>query len=114
MIFMLKKNFDAMKDNAASRLTIIIGVLFIVLLFSVLPFLPGKTPNYLLPIIYSAAARGIAERYQMSKQAISGSEQFGFHSGWNVAGITLGFFVLFLVLIVPWVIALQMLGLLSR
>jgi hypothetical protein len=113
MIFMLQKNFDAMGNEAASRRTVFIGLLFVVLLFALLPFLPAKIPSYLLPIVYSAVGRGIAE-HQMSKQAIRDSEQFGFRSGWNVAGITLGFFVLFLVLIVPWVIGLQMFGLLNR
>jgi hypothetical protein len=113
MIFMLKKNFDAMKNEAASRRAVFIGVLFIALLFALLPFLPGKIPSYLLPIVYSAAGRGIAE-HQMSKQAIRDSEQFGFRTGWNVAGVAFGFFMLFLVLFVLWVIGLQALGLLNR
>jgi hypothetical protein len=110
-VFVLKKNFDALGNKSVARRTVVFGVLFIVLLFALLPFLPAKFPNVVLPLAYSLTARTIAERYQMSKQAIRDSEQFGFRSVWNVAGISLGFFMLFLVVIVSGTFALQELGL---
>jgi hypothetical protein len=112
-VFVLKKNFDALGNKAAAKRTVVFGVLFIVLLFALLPFLPEKFPNVVLPLAYSLTARTIAERYQMSKQAIRDSEQFGLRSVWNVAGISLGFFILSLVVIVSGTFALQELGLIQ-
>jgi hypothetical protein len=110
MIYVLKKNFDALGNPAASKKVLLWGLLFTVLLLLVLPFLPEKFPSYILPIIYVVAARQIAEGYQMSKKAIQGSEQFGFESNWKVLGISIGFFFAFLAIALVWILSLQGLG----
>jgi hypothetical protein len=110
MVFALKKNFDALDNKAGSKNTMVFGSLFIVVLFLVLPFLPESFPNYVLPIAYTISARQIAEKNQMTKQAISDSSQYGFRSNWNVVGISIGFLLAFLVLFVVWMLGLAALG----
>jgi hypothetical protein len=112
-IFVLKKNFDAFGDRAHSKQTLLWGALFIVLLLVVLPILPDKFPNMVIPIAYTVTARELAKKYQMTKQAISESEQFGFRSNWNVLGISIGFFIAFLVIFLLWFLGLQAAGLIK-
>jgi len=111
MVFVLKKNFDALGSKTGSKKTIIWGVIFNLLLFSLLPFLPEKFPNLILPIAYSVAAMQIAEKYQMSKKAISDSQQYGFQSNWNVFGMSIGFLIATFVIFMLGLIGLQSLGL---
>jgi hypothetical protein len=116
MIFVLKKNFDALGSKAGSQKTIIWGAIFIALYFLagtlVLLFTTSSTgpSNYLLPIAYSFAARQIAEKYQMSKQAILDSQQYEFRSNWNVFGISVGFSLAFLGILFLWIVGMHSLG----
>ena len=112
MVFVLKKNFDVLGNKADSKKTIIWGSIFNILLFLSLPFLSkNHFPHIILPIIYSVVATQIAEKYQMSKQSILDSQQYGFQSNWNVFGMSIGFLIATFVIFMLGLIGLQSLGL---
>ena len=112
-VFMLWKNFQALENRSGATQTIIWGAIFLVAVLVTLPYLPDKFPNYAIPAAYSGAAFAIAKQYQMSKQAILDSQQYTFQSNWNVFGIAVAFMVLFIVLIVAWLFALDHFGLIT-
>ena len=66
-VFVLWKNFHALGNRSGATHTLMIGSLFTVVMFLVLPFLPEKFPSYAIPLAYSLGARFFAEKYQMSK-----------------------------------------------
>ena len=111
MVYVLKKNFDALGNEKESKKVFIWGVVFNVLLFAVLPFLPEHFPNYAIPIGYTVGAQMAAEKFQMSKKAILDSDQYGFQSNWNVLGVSVGFFVAFVVIFGLGLLGLIKLGL---
>ena len=108
MIFLIKRNFDALGNKAASKKTMIGGFVFVALVllaFSLLLLFTKPTAgpaNYLFPLAYSLCARQIAEKFQMSKQAIRDSKEFEFQSNWNVFGTSIGWALVFLVIFGLW------------
>src|SRR5260221_5084868 len=91
VVYVLKKNFDALGKKVASRQTLIYGAIFNVFMLGapLLP-IPAKLPNYIIPIVYSVAARLFAEKHQMTKRAIRDSADYSFQSAWKVLGVSVG------------------------
>jgi hypothetical protein len=89
LIYFLKANFSALGNDAAARKTLIFGALLILCLVALLPFLPEKVPNSPFTIAYILIARGVAQKYQMTKQTISDSPRYDFQSNWRVFGLGL-------------------------
>ena len=112
-IYVLWQNFRTMGNDHAARQTIWIGAGLFILLLAVLPFLPESFPNSALPAGYTVAAFTIAHTYQMSKAAISGSEQYAFQSNWKVAGLAVMFLVATAAVIFIELLALDHLGVIS-
>jgi hypothetical protein len=106
-VYVLKKNYDALGDKVSARKTLIWGIVFNIALFAVIPFLPNKFPNMVLPIGYSVAAREIARTHQMTKEAIAASPIYGFASNWKVLGLGIAFLVGTFVLLMAWVMGLD-------
>ena len=113
VVYMLWMNFRALGDEAEARMTLIWGFVFVVAVFAILPVLPEKFPNYVLPVIYSLGARLVAERFHLTKQAIKQSDRYGFQSNWNVFGISVGFLLAFMALAVGFVLGLDEIGLIK-
>jgi hypothetical protein len=112
-VYVLWKNFDDLANASAAKQTIIWGMLFVVALLTLIPFLPDKFPNYAIPATYAFGARMVAEKYQMSKKAIMESDRYGFHSAWNVVGVSVGFLIALLVIGVAVVLALDHFGIIK-
>ena len=113
VVYLLWMNFRALGDEPEAKRTLIWGVVFVAAVFAILPMLPEKFPNYVLPVIYSLGARLVAERFHLTKQAIKESDRYGFQSNWNVLGISIGFLLAFIVLAVGFVLALDEIGLIK-
>ncbi|MBV9222231.1 MAG: hypothetical protein JO366_21270 [Methylobacteriaceae bacterium] len=112
MVYVLKKNFDVLGNQKAARAILIWGSLFTISLVLISPFLPERFPTYALPLAYCFAARAIAERYQLKKEAIQSSDRFAFQSNWKVFGLSLGFFTGSLALVAAWFFGLEAIGIL--
>ncbi len=96
---LIKKNFDAMANFELSRKTCIFGVVFVVCLLSLLPFLPEKFPNYLIPMLTAIFTKLVVENFQFKKEEILISEDFEFHSNWRVFGESILYMLLFLIVL---------------
>lgn len=109
-VYVILQNFRAMGNEAGARYAGIGGAAFVIAVMLILPFLPERFPNYVLPIVYSFVARQIAISAQMTKPAIQQSERYEFQPTWNVFGISVGFVLAFLVAAIAWLFALDAAG----
>ena len=98
-VYFLWKNFLTLGNEAAARNTLLWGSVFCGALVVILPFVPEKFPNFLLPVAYSIGAQQLAQNFQLPTQAIAKSEQYGFMSGWKVFGQAVLFLVVTLVVV---------------
>jgi 4-amino-4-deoxy-L-arabinose transferase-like glycosyltransferase len=112
-VFTLWWNFRTLGNRTGTAQTLIWGAAFIVAVLAILPFLPEKFPNYVLPAVYMVAARQIADKYQLSKDAIAKSNQFTFVSNWAVVGIAIGLLLAFFAVAVVEFIGLAQLGIIT-
>jgi hypothetical protein len=104
MIFVLRRNFEALGNKAGAKWTLIGGLVFTVALFTVLLVLwhfnvSTEGGKYLVPLLYSVVARQICEKYQKSKQAIQDAPEYEFQSNWKVFGLSLGFAILLILIV---------------
>jgi hypothetical protein len=109
-VYTLRHNFKSLQNDRGARLTLYWGSGFVVVLFAVIPLLPSKFPNSVIPLAYSLAAGGIASSKQLSKEAILGSNQYVRCGGWNVALVSLVAFVAFCAILVPFLFGLDYFG----
>jgi len=58
---------------------------------ALLPFVPDRFPNYVIPLLYSIAAGFVADKWQLRKQAILDSGKYQIQSNWRVFGMALLF-----------------------
>jgi hypothetical protein len=110
-VFFLRENFRVLGKVSEARTTLAWGIVFIVGLLAVLPFLPTRLPNIVIPLAYSIAAGSIAEKWQLQKQAIVDSGVYQLHSSWRVFGLALLFLFAFLIVGVVVYLCLVALGL---
>jgi hypothetical protein len=92
-IYFLRRNFQALGNPDAARKTFWWGIVFNIAVAAVMPLLPDRFPNYVLPLAYSWAAHGIAASKQLSKEMIASSPEFSFASNWRVVGLAIVFLV---------------------
>ena len=109
-VYTLHHNFKRLGKLRETRLTRYWGGGFIIALFAVIPFLPDKFPNTVIPLGYTLAAGSIAASRQLSKEAILGSGKYARCSGWNVAVVCLVALVGFCAIFGPFLFALDYLG----
>lgn len=57
-LYVVRTNYQEMGRQAAARSALIYGLVFIAALFAILPFLPERFPNVVLPVAYSLAQLG--------------------------------------------------------
>ncbi len=109
-VYFLWENYVALENRSGARATLIWGTVFVVALLAILPFLPDKFPNLVIPIVYMVIARQIAEKGQMSKQQIQASENYTFQSGWRVFGLSVLLLAIFAAVTVGWLLGLDAAG----
>jgi hypothetical protein len=110
-VYLLKRNFDAMGKGDLAKRTLLLGLAFNLAFILVLPCLPSRFPNMVLPLAYSLLAGHLAETYQLKKQQILDSETFSFQSNWMVAGASLIGIVVFLAIAIAAAFLLASVGL---
>jgi hypothetical protein len=104
-VYTIWQNFRAMGNDISARRTLIWGTVIVIALLLVLPFLPDKFPNLAIPLANLAIAQAFVQKFQMTKQAILESEQYGFQSNWNVFGVIVAAIVAFLAILVALIFA---------
>jgi hypothetical protein len=88
-VYFVWKNFKTLADERRSRRTLVLGGILSALFLLILPLLPEKTPNMVIPIAYSGFAYYMVKTFQKSKEQITGSEAFTFQSNWRVFGVSI-------------------------
>ncbi len=106
-VYFVWANFRALGEQGRAAGAMLWGVVFVLVILAVLPFLPEKFPNIVIPAIYSVGARLLAENYQLKKQAIADSDQYDFQSSWKVVGLALLFLAAFFIVAMIWLFALD-------
>src|SRR5690349_15440202 len=85
-VYFLKENFLVLNQPGRAKRTLQFGALISGAMIGVLPFLPDKFPNLVMPLAYCIAARELAKVYQLKKEAIATSDLYTFRSNWRVFG----------------------------
>jgi len=112
-VYLVWENFKALGKEALARQTILWGSVLVLAIVAILPFLPEKLPSYVLPAIFGGVAMFIASQFQLKKQAIRESNDYGFASFWRVAAIVVLSLIAMFVLIIAFLVILWALGLMK-
>ncbi len=112
MVYVLWKNFQTLEDPHGMHQILFWGSIFIIALMLFSPLLPNSWLDFVIPFAYPLAAWSLAENFQMSKQAIAGSQVYEFQSAWNVIAISIVFLVAMVVVTFAWFFVLVAVGLL--
>jgi hypothetical protein len=110
LVYFLMANFEALGQQNRKKRTLIFGIIFIIALIVILPFLPDSVPSAPFTIAYIIIAKQVAEKYQMKKQDIINSDVYEFHSNWRVLGLGLLCLVGSLIAVVGPLIILMVAG----
>jgi hypothetical protein len=105
LVYFLRANFLALDQPVAARNTVLGGAAALLAIVLISMHLPGGG-GIGFSIAAVLLARWIAERHQMSKEAIEASSDHDFHSSWRVFLIALACFVVTLVLVLALFMAL--------
>ncbi len=112
-VFYLRRNYLVLGKEDFAQKTLVFGGLFIVLLLGILPFIPEQFPKFIIPALYCLSARQIATTTQLEKEQIEQSEEYTFESNWKIFGVGALTLVLFLVVAILIMFALDYFGLTS-
>jgi hypothetical protein len=88
-VYFLRANFLALGNSEAAHKTLLGGAVLFAALVGLALALPRGGGSVGIALIIAGLARWIAERHQMTKDAIAASSDHDFHSSWRVAGIAL-------------------------
>ena len=109
--YFIAMNFKALDKPTKMRRSIIWGLLFSAVLVFGSPFLPVRTPKFIIPLAYSWVVRLVIEKSQFSKEQINSSGTLKFESNWKVFGLSLLSLLVFLFSVVGLILLYSALGL---
>ena len=112
-VYFLRANYLSLGKFGEAAKALLFGSIFLIAIVLLLPFLPERFPNIVLPLIYWFSARQIATTTQVDKSGIEAGDRFVAASNWKVFGIGTATLVLFFVAIVPIYFVLDAFGLIS-
>jgi hypothetical protein len=108
MVYALWKNFRDLEDPYGMQQVLFWGALFIIVLLLLAPLM--STP-WVVPFAYPVAAWSLAERHQMTKQAIAHSQTYEFQTVSNVIVVSIIFLLAMMLTSVVWGYTLTAIGL---
>lgn len=104
-VYIIQANFAAMGESARRGHAIVYGSLLILAVALLSPFVPEKVPAVAFGLLYMIPTRWVMDKFQMSKQQIIDSPDYGFSSNWLVFGIgMIGILVYMLVIIAIYLV----------
>ena len=112
-VFVLWKNFQGLGKSSNATHTIVWGTFLALFVFLIVPFLPEKFPNFVVPAAYTGVAISVNRQYQLSKKEILESERYEIRSNWNVLGISIAFLFATVAILLLWVILLLFAGIID-
>ena len=117
-IYFLKMNFDALKEEELSKITLQVGAAIILAIIGIIIFFnspendQGINPTMIISL-YTLFSIIISIQYQMKKDEITKSAKYNFQSNWKVIGIGIvGNIFSFLAVFIP-LFLLQSVGIIN-
>lgn len=89
LIYFLRENFLTLGNVRQARQSLLWGVVLIVALLVILPWLPDRFPSFPITIGYMIIGQQVANKYQLTRSAIAESPRYIFDSNWRVFGCSL-------------------------
>ena len=112
-VFVLWKNFRGLGKSSNATHAIVWGTFLALLVFLIVPFLPEKFPNVVVPAAYTGVAMSVNRQYQLSKKEILESERYEIRSNWNVLGISIAFLFATVAVLLSWFLFLDFVGIVN-
>nr|CAP47474.1 putative integron gene cassette protein [uncultured bacterium] len=112
-VYMLRSNYLVIEKEDYAQKVLSYGFIFTIALLAILPFLPEKFPNMIIPLLYCYSAKQIAESTQLKKDDIENNESNDFASNWKIFGIGTLTLIIFLVIAVIELVVLETMGVIT-
>lgn len=109
-IHALKHNFDTLENTTGTRMVIRWGIAGIVVMLSMLPFVPPDFPQFIMPLAYSFGAKLVASQFQLSREQIAADARYDFMPTGQLLNRCLLGLIAFVLLSVVWLGTLDNLG----
>ncbi|WP_448570005.1 hypothetical protein [Thalassotalea ganghwensis] len=93
--YFLKFSFESIDKHDLASKSFIFSLIGSVLIIGILPFLPEKMPNNVIPLLYLIPVVALLKKHYFTKEQIIESEEFEIESSWKVAGISLASVILY-------------------
>ncbi|UXI04098.1 hypothetical protein [Photobacterium sp. TY1-4] len=88
LIYFLWANFAIMKKKNHTKLTAVLGVVFIIGLIFSAPFVPPNIPGLAFTALYVVLAYLMSRKFHLDNNEIIASSEYTFHSSFRVFCIT--------------------------
>lgn len=112
-VYFLRSNYLELGDEEKAKKALSYGVLFILSIMAVLPFLPENFPGMVLPLAYCLVSKQLAITTQLDKEAIEESAEHTFVSSWKVFGIGTIALATLLIALIAFFIVLEDFGVIN-
>ncbi|MGE4543262.1 MAG: hypothetical protein AB7D06_04030 [Pedobacter sp.] len=109
-VIFLRKNFQVLKNPVAEKKTVLLGTILLLVIIGILPFLPDKFPNMVIPFATTVSTRMIIEKYQFTRQTIVDSDCLTFQSNWCVFFVSIACLVVFFIVAMAFMLSLEYFG----
>ncbi len=93
--YFLKTSFESINKQALASKSFILSLIGSVIIIGILPFLPEKMPNNVIPLLYLIPVVVLLKKHYFTKEEILESEDYQIESSWKVFGISLVSVVLY-------------------
>lgn len=112
-MYFLKSNFEGLGRMELAKKTLLLGLLVALLVFAIMPFVPESPLSGLIPILYLVPVYFIVKKHQLSKPEISESKEYIFQSNWKVAGMTIVWMIVSMIVGIAIMFAFASLGVIT-
>lgn len=93
--YFLKSSFESINKHELASKSFIFSLISSVLIIGILPFLPEKMPNNVIPLLYLIPVVALLKKHYFTKEEIIDSKDFEIESSWKVAGISLASVIIY-------------------
>ena len=93
--YFLKSSFESINKQELASKSFILSLIGSIIIIGILPFLPEKMPNNVIPLLYLIPVVALLKQHYFTKEEILESEDYQIESSWKVFGISLVSVVLY-------------------
>jgi len=111
--YYLMSNFDVLNKHKEARYSLLGGILLTMVILGLLPIMPERFPNYILPISYAFGAAHLVKIKQLTKGKIAKSKNYQFRSNWKAVLVSFLGVVAFFIVLFAYVFLLGFFGIMD-